>query len=138
MAIKFSIPMIGICRGAQLLCVANGGKLVQDVANHRTRHLMHTISDHSFQVTSTHHQMMAPEGVYSVLGWSDVCNSWAGMPAGYPTNPKRTEEKDVEVVWWRDTNSLAFQYHPEQMDGQSDGQKYFINTVKTFLSESRA
>src|SRR5438067_2150266 len=37
-AIKVGIPLIGVCRGAQLMCAMSGGKLVQDVQGHMGSH----------------------------------------------------------------------------------------------------
>lgn len=38
-AIEFKIPILGICRGAQLLNVFFGGSLIQDVSGHRNREI---------------------------------------------------------------------------------------------------
>ena len=37
-AVKDGTPIIGICRGAQLLCIANGGTLYQHSAPHKHNH----------------------------------------------------------------------------------------------------
>ena len=37
-AVKLGVPIIGICRGMQLLCAFAGGSLIQDVDNHSGNH----------------------------------------------------------------------------------------------------
>ena len=59
------IPMSGICRGAQFLCVMAGGKLVQDLTghsggNHAVRALYPSGEVKDISVTSSHHQMQCP------------------------------------------------------------------------------
>lgn len=54
---------LGICRGAQLLNVLNGGSLIQHDAtrNHRRPHgFFHVPSGKYTNITSTHHQLMLP------------------------------------------------------------------------------
>lgn len=52
---------VGCCRGSQILCVLNGGLLVQNCNNHAIGYT-HGITDGSmaYQITSTHHQMQYP------------------------------------------------------------------------------
>lgn len=63
-AIDMDIPIIGICRGAQMLCAAAGGYLIQHVTGHGGTHIVKTFNGQTFPTNSIHHQMMAvPEGV---------------------------------------------------------------------------
>lgn len=58
---NYGIPMVGICRGAQLLNVLCGGRLWQHVDNHTSSHyLTDVITNEVTLVTSTHHQQMRP------------------------------------------------------------------------------
>lgn len=52
---------LGCCRGAQFLCVMNGGLLVQNCSGHALGET-HGITngDMLYQITSTHHQMQYP------------------------------------------------------------------------------
>lgn len=113
--------MVGICRGAQLLCALSGGKLIQHVAGHGGRD--HGISTFDRQpplvVNSIHHQMMYPYTLptkdYKILGWATrplsntYLNGWnkeQWLPNSF---------KECEIVEFRNTNSLAIQFHPEMM-----------------------
>ena len=124
---ELHIPMVGICRGAQLLCALNGGKLYQNVSYHRSTHPLYTRRNSDcehrvFDVSSTHHQMMRPN-------WKDAyLLAWAQQ------NSFKDDRPEPEVVWWPGTNSLAVQYHPEFMSETSAGFVYFTDLVKCLLA----
>ncbi len=85
------IPVLGICRGMQVMAVAEGGVLVQDLpaagygATHReqpgafTEHgarfatgsLVAAILGDGAAVNSSHHQAVADPGALTVTGWAD-------------------------------------------------------------------
>lgn len=106
-AIKEGRSVIGVCRGAQLLCVANGGKLHQHVPEHSNNsHPIFTYDDKIlYDVAADHHQVMAPAGDYIM----------------YATAYRKTNDDEgfddytPEVVWWPSTRCLAVQPHPEWM-----------------------
>lgn len=105
------LPKLGICRGAQLLTVLSGGKLIQHVENHSFPHDLIT-SDAVLNINSYHHQMMYPFDVeHKLLGWtkniSDV------FLDGDDKNVRMTVEP--EVVWYPQTRSFCIQGHPEMM-----------------------
>lgn len=122
--INLGIPMIGICRGAQLLNVLNGGKLFQDVNNHNGVYhdVTYTPTGEVIRVNSYHHQQMqvntnVPYQILasaktstlrsemSILGVSKIERNWHVLPA--------ETEHDVEVVYYPNTRCLCFQPHPE-------------------------
>lgn len=92
-------PVIGVCRGAQLLCVANGGKLHQHVPEHMNNsHPILTYDDKIFRdVAADHHQVMIPAGDFIVYATA-------------------YDDYIPEVVYWPTTKCLAVQPHPEWMD----------------------
>ena len=117
--IKNDVPMVGICRGAQFLCVANGGSLWQHVDNHAI-HGSHKAQDvlqgYELNVTSTHHQMMRPEGVegidFEVLLTANMSFRKEKVVDGTPVG-MLSSTPDVEACMWQATKSLGFQPHPE-------------------------
>jgi putative glutamine amidotransferase len=120
---SWGIPMIGICRGAQLLCALNGGKLHQDVRGHTREHKMFT-NKRSMWVSSTHHQMMKPNYHGIVLGWANQ----GVLP---------DESPEPEVVWWPGSCSLGVQYHPEYLSSEEEAFKYFVSLAKALLNEEK-
>lgn len=144
-AMKHNIPLAGICRGSQFLCVMAGGKLIQDISGHGATHLATarypdgTIKE--IEVSSSHHQMQypfeLPEDSYDVLAWSNEQRS-----SYYRFDAEKTVLRDgaskqlkmePDVIWYPGINALAAQYHPEWMRSESDGFKYFQTLVNHYL-----
>lgn len=117
---KFSergIPIVGICRGAQMLCAAAGGKLVQHTTGHTgTSHDIVTYDNQKFSTSSDHHQMLYPYGYCSheLLAWMEVNRSTTYLGNGFEKSKLLNGElKEPEVVFFDDLNALAIQCHPE-------------------------
>ena len=130
---EFNIPLLGICRGAQLLCALAGGSLIQDVTGHgRFLNDNGQWEESPETVTSTHHQMQypwdLPKDDYKLLAGSVAPISshyiWNGKK--YNTNDKIDENFAFEpdVVHYPKINALAIQYHPEWMNENSWGLNY--------------
>lgn len=117
-ACERGLPMLGICRGCQLLNVAFGGTLHQDLLHERggetRKHAHHRFDPERFhglrvenaddlavpegaRVNSHHHQAVdAPGAGLEALGWS---------PDGV-----------VELLATEDRRTLLVQWHPERME----------------------
>lgn len=114
--------VVGICRGSQLSCVVNGGKLVQNCHNHCGLHdIRDTKTNEVFRITSTHHQMQYPYNLpkedYTVMFVASPTRSdiWEGT--GIDTNIIR-EKGEPEIVLYHKKNRprfLAIQGHPEMI-----------------------
>lgn len=112
-------PIIGICRGAQLLCTLNDGNLYQHSVGHNRSHdiIVEYFSGDRIvalskikNVAADHHQIMCPAGVYTLYAYSNhETEVW-----------NEDGERSVinfvpEVIWWPETKCLAIQPHPEWM-----------------------
>ena len=108
------IPMAGICRGGQLLNVLSGGTMYQDVSNHASSGHLAKIDGDILFVSSTHHQMMKPGPLGTVVGVGVDRQAtkleWDVDLAQFITRPA-DESDDIEVVLYE--NILCFQPHPE-------------------------
>lgn len=130
-AIERGIPIIGVCRGAQLLCALAGGKLVQDVSNHGSSHAIKTDDGRSIITSSVHHQMMYPFGMkpedYKIIAWSEEARSkhYEGVEEAPPVEP--------EIVFFPKIKGLAIQGHPEFMSRGSEFVVYVNDLVKEYL-----
>jgi len=71
--------LIGICRGAQLLGIANGGVLIQHVSNHmRGDHNINIIGKKDLLTTnSIHHQMVNWYSLASSVEHKNILLAWA-------------------------------------------------------------
>jgi carbamoylphosphate synthase small subunit len=108
------IPMIGICRGGQMLTALAGGKLIQHVTGHQNSpHDMTTRTGEVISTTSCHHQMMDPRGTdHDLLAWSSkrLSNTYVG---GDDRQVDMEGEVEPEIIWYPGIKGLAIQGHPE-------------------------
>jgi gamma-glutamyl-gamma-aminobutyrate hydrolase PuuD len=124
------IPIIGVCRGAQFLCVFAGGKLVQHVNGHHKTHLVTTYMEEKFQVTSCHHQMMYPfEVPHEMIAWSSD-----NLSTLYE-NKSMMGKPEPEIVYFPGVNGLAIQGHPEWAEKTSRFAQYCNELVLEYLFE---
>lgn len=110
------IPIIGICRGAQFLCVFAGGSLYQHVYGHSSAHEITTYDNEKINAPADHHQMMDLDGVeHELLAWSSKSRSdvYEKEEKGRSMPGKHLELGEPEVVYFPKVKGLAIQPHPE-------------------------
>lgn len=126
---KLGIPVIGICRGAQMLCASAGGFLIQHVDNHGGTHDVQTKEGDVVETNSCHHQMMYPFDVeHEMLMWIENKRSKRHIVAGersitleLPCEP--------ETVYFPKIKGFAPQWHPEWMTEQDPAVIKLINQI---------
>jgi gamma-glutamyl-gamma-aminobutyrate hydrolase PuuD len=140
----YDTPCVGICRGAQFLNVMNGGKLIQDVANHQESHGCWSYSNPGEQVitvSSDHHNMMVPSQDAEILLYAlegdhykpeGMYNNLPVIDANAPSN--LMVKIDPEVVLYRLKKDLCHQPHPEWVESTSQYWKYFNHTVRRLVN----
>lgn len=125
LAMDRNIPLLGICRGEQLINVAFGGTLYQDIPSQREQHLKHyqelpgsnpthkvvvksgsllanILEEDTLSVNSFHHQ-----GIKDLApGFTPVAYSTDGIIEG--------------IEAWPDRPVLAVQWHPESLTSAGD------------------
>jgi gamma-glutamyl-gamma-aminobutyrate hydrolase PuuD len=131
-----NIPMIGVCRGAQLMCAFAGGELVQDVTGHTggIGHEMVTKEGEVMITTSCHHQMLYPFDVdHEMLAWT-VNGLSKHYHFGERKDTGRMDDKvEPEVVYFPAIRGLAIQGHPEWANKDSRYVKYCLELVRSKL-----
>lgn len=131
-AIDLGIPIIGICRGAQLMCALSGGKLIQHIENHGRSHLFETIKNQeTIKTSSLHHQMMYPFDIKHEL----IAKSKHNLSNKYIGEWDQPLEIDIEpeIVYFPETKSLCIQGHPEYMDEKTKFVQYCLHLVKEYF-----
>ena len=92
---KGQSAFLGICRGAQLLNVLNGGKMIQDLPSHHGGERRIVTKDFGDVYTEEcHHQGMVVGSDGESLAFDPV-------------------DKNDEVIWYPKSKSFCFQAHPE-------------------------
>lgn len=116
--VEQKIPMVGICRGAQLLCALSGGKLIQHVDGHGGNHVVNAPKlGINYMVSSSHHQMMYPFDLPD-KDYEIIAHSGFGLSNTYIGEDDKELWVDVkfvepECVYFKKTKALCFQNHPE-------------------------
>ena len=118
--------LVGICRGAQFLCVMAGGKLVQDQEVQPRYHPMSTHDDQErITVSSTHHQAQYPWGLppqeFKLLGFTQRLSGWhENGNEKEIVNDITPGSAEVEVCYYPKINALGIQPHPEYYFNSQD------------------
>ena len=137
------LPVLGICRGMQLINVLEGGKLIQDLDNGNERHrkeesdkvhsiiaknssLLHKVSGSlSGRVNSAHHQAIDPDGIGNNL----IANAYDD-----------DDEKIIEGLEFKNKTGKAFmlcvQWHPERINNKEEN-PFSANLKSEFLNAVR-
>jgi carbamoylphosphate synthase small subunit len=132
-AVKNDIPMVGICRGAQFLNVMSGGRMYQHVTRHTRAHVItDVLSGETVYVSSTHHQMMMPSPEALLVATAALGGEREWFDIGVAR--KDISKEDIEVVYYKHTNCLCFQPHPEFDSPEYQGMRiYFKGLLQRFL-----
>ena len=138
------LPVLGICRGLQLVNVLEGGKLIQDLDEHNAIHRISAVVDKQHEVrieedsllhdittvsagtiNSAHHQAIDK----NELGNNLMVNAWSG-----------TKDCTIEGIEFKDKSGKAFmvcvQWHPERMVDKEES-PLSLHIKKRFLEEIR-
>lgn len=130
-AIEQEKPMIGICRGAQLLCCVDGGSLWQHVRGHT--HTQHTIVDYNGQilnVNSDHHQVMRPSADAFIIATTKESLSGGTK---WDEEERKDDSPEPEIVYFPKINALGIQPHPEWAVSGARWVQYTRSLYREFL-----
>lgn len=138
LALSSNKPILGICRGCQLLNIALGGNVYQDIGEYPNFHLKHAQKARRFE--ATHTITTVPDSIlHSLLGDSVAVNSFhhqvintlgEGLLA-----TARTKDGIIEGIELPSKPfTIGVQWHPEIMLNDSDSMlplfKRFITSCK--------
>ena len=124
---EMNIPVLGICRGMQLLTVATGGKLYQDLASQKPEGINHSvpksIRHHAFHPV----RMEIGSLLYNIFEGNDLrVNSFhhqavKELGKGFKAT-MIAPDGIIEGMEWEEPNRfvVAVQWHPEMMEEKVD------------------
>lgn len=140
-ALRKEIPIVGICRGAQLINVALRGSMYQHVDGHREGKL-HKVrdlwTDKEFMASSSHHQMMIPHKSAEVLAVANVTRRREryNEKGHYVFESAGKIWQDPETVIYFDNNALCFQPHPEYSSDKETSRPWFFHYIENLILDS--
>lgn len=138
-AVQRGIPLIGVCRGAQIMCAFAGGELAQDVDGHMSGHGIITSNGQTFNAPASHHQMLLPPKEAEVLAWASSKADGSARAPYYigeddAVNWFPDKHKEPEVVYFPNIKGIGFQYHPEwEQEDKGPSIEYTLAIVKEKL-----
>lgn len=128
------VPIVGICRGAQLACVMTGGKLWQDVVGHGRDHNIKMADGTIVRANSTHHQMMIPSAETEVLAVSEEILS----PTKYnEKGPHVVDADEPEICFNSLARCLMIQGHPEYGSSPKEFKELTLSLIDKYLGVSK-
>ncbi len=128
------IPIIGVCRGAQMLCAFAGGYLIQHVNNHGIfgTHDVTTPDGTIYQTNSLHHQMMVPgETTHEIL--AEIPRDELRSDVYWDEDKQVDHHQEPEYVYFNDVKGFAIQWHPEMMSHKVPATQYIFDTMEARL-----
>lgn len=123
------LKKLGVCRGAQLLNVLNGGSMWQNVSGHQGgKHVIEDINGRQRVVSTVHHQMMRPGDKACIIAWTRKAQMKEDDKV---TRTMPVPEEDPEVILYPEDRALCYQPHPEW--DLNISRDYFFNLIEEFV-----
>lgn len=140
-AVKIGLPILGICRGEQVINVALGGSLVQDIPSQIENPLTHRQTEPGSVATQT--IVLEPDSrISELLDCTEIeVNSFHHQcvkePAAHLQISARSSDGVVEAYeGFPNLNILAVQFHPEKAVGAGDDS--FLPIFTDFIERAKA
>lgn len=128
-AVELGLPIIGICRGAQLSCALSGGSVYQHIeGGHHQDHSIKTEDGSTLYTSSCHHQALNVKGTdHKVLAWDNgrVTKAYTDVDEEMVIIP--------EVVYFPKTKCLAIQGHPEWLAATNPFVRWCGDKIQAYI-----
>lgn len=126
---KAGIPILGICRGMQIITAIEGGGLIQDIPSQFETEMVHVLTEPPY---ITQHLAKSVEGTLlaKLLGTGErVVNSYhhqgvKSLPQDFVVSMSARDGM-IEAMENKDGSVLALQFHPERLHRDDDFLKLF-------------
>lgn len=118
-AVAAGKPVLGICRGIQIINVALGGTLYQDVYKQAGAYLKHNQAPTSWEIPTHHITTTKGSWLNQLLGDRFLVNSFHHQGihqlGNQLTKVAASDDQVVEAVESTDGNVIGVEFHPEMM-----------------------
>jgi len=137
---KLGKKLLGIGRGAQLLTVLAGGKLIQHAKGHEMNgtHMVDTYNGANLYIESKHHQMMYPYNMdknnYIVIGWTQKKLSDEYLDGSGELVKVPKDFGEVEMALYQNIDAFCIQGHMHKMAPKALGVTETVKLVATFMT----
>jgi len=128
-AIAKGIPILGVCRGLQILAAHQGAKLFQHVEKHTRGSHGLIYKGQVLTTNSCHHQMVIPNDDMEVVAYTPCLSPWK-----ITTKEVKDEGDEPEVVYFPKIKALGVQGHPEWSAYDSDLTRLTIHLLEEKLN----
>src|SRR5712691_8805999 len=142
-ALRLRRPVLGICRGLQVVNVALGGTLVQDIPIERPSPIVHQ-RDQTEKTRLDHRVAVTPgTRLASIAGAGDIAvnsrhhQAIARVAPGLTVSATAPDGVPEAVESPRDTWLIAVQWHPENLKGDSVSRGLFSEFIRAAREGSR-
>ncbi|NBW84951.1 MAG: gamma-glutamyl-gamma-aminobutyrate hydrolase family protein, partial [Proteobacteria bacterium] len=136
-AIQNQMPILGICRGMQMMNVATGGSLIVDIPSEVKNHLDH---QNGLPEDSYHRVMIEKSSLLNSLLESneEIVNSNHHQSVDKLGKnlviSAKTSDGVVEAIEWKDKENMAWflgvQWHPERLINKNATEPILLEFVK--------
>jgi putative glutamine amidotransferase len=139
-ALADGVPLFGICRGIQIMNVAAGGSLYQDIASQIDTPITHALKREPRDAMAHSVQIFAGSRLASIIDEPEIqVNSLHHQAVKTVASPFRVTAKAsdgvIEAMEGRDDGfCLAVQWHPEEL---TDQMPEMANLFRSFIAAAR-
>jgi putative glutamine amidotransferase len=136
-AVANGVPVLGVCRGHQVLNVALGGTLIPDLPTGEIEHYSLKAAPHDG--AENHHISFAAGSLaQSIFGTKALRNSWHHQAVDASGDglivSGRAEDGVVEAIEWPGRPVLGVQWHPEWQDSDDPVFAWLVEAAKAAAS----
>jgi gamma-glutamyl-gamma-aminobutyrate hydrolase PuuD len=130
---ELGCPVIGICRGAQMLCAVAGGYLMQHVTGHGGSHLIQTNDGREYVVNSLHHQLMVPDKTNHIV-YAQIRPDRLRSHVYWDEERQVDHKQEPEFIYFKDIKGFAVQWHPEMLPASNEGTTHLKQVMEENLA----
>ncbi len=139
-AVEMNKPIVGVCRGMQLLTIFMGGSIIQDI-DHPYSHNVMLNDGNMLRTNSLHHQLCNPLPIrnnrYELLAWANKLSHrmMNGRDQNIINRPygRLLSEKEPEAILFFNIKALGVQGHPEMLLPGNPYTNFLLKNIERIL-----